>query len=243
MEGAYFVIRRCLAIIFDSIGAVIFLLYSLLVAPLGILRGADRVLTFMRVLLPHGLMTAGLRATLDWKIGNLDRAVAQLEGLIGYLEESDTYSMSRLSKRLVLADLYSLMARAYLRSGHVDDAMLVIIRAHNSLDVKRLRGIGELDAKTAHIVRAGIAAGRLLDGGGLATMLVRSTQEQSKFPADRRGKRHRLRRQGATFRDQKPKKKTSKPLNKRPATTETTGAANDGKKEQHTAQIIPFPGI
>lgn len=243
MEGAYLAIRRCLAILFDSIGAIIFLAYSLIVAPLGVLRGADRVFTFMRVLLPHGLMTAGLRATLDWKIGNLDRAIAQLEGLIGYLEETDATRMSRLSKRLVLADLYSLMARAYLRSGHVDDAMLVIIRAQNSLDVKRLRGIGELDAKTAHIVRAGIAAGRLLDGGGLATMLVRSTQDAGKFPLERR-KRNRnpnKMRQGASYRD-KNKKKIPRP-NKKPVGTDGTGVSADGKKEHQGAQVIPFPGI
>ena len=238
MERAYLAIRRCLAILFDTIGAIIFLLFSIILAPLGVLRGSERGLTYVRVLLPHGLLTTGMRAAMDWRMGNLDRAIAQLEGLIGYLEEPTPSRLSRLSKRMVLADLYSLMARAYLRGGHVDDAMLVIIRAQNSLDVKRLRGIGELDAKTAHIVRAGIAAGRLLDGGGLATMLVRSTQDH-KYPMERRGKRNKSRRQGASFRD-KGKKRPPKQTEVSTENNEKIQAA-DTNKEQPAAKIIPFP--
>jgi hypothetical protein len=50
--------------------------------------------------------------------------------------------------------------RAMLR-GDFDAACLVVIEARKR-GVERLPGLGALDARTAHLVRAGLAAGRLL---------------------------------------------------------------------------------
>ena len=93
--------------------------------------------------------------------------------------------------KLVTMVLYTVLARAYLHAGHIDDAMLVVIRAKKSMGIDRLGGLAELDAKTAHLVRAGLAAGRLLDGGGLATMFVKSNQQETPPPPPR-GLRPRL---------------------------------------------------
>ncbi|MCX6123188.1 MAG: hypothetical protein NTV34_00315, partial [Proteobacteria bacterium] len=78
---------------------------------------------------------------------------------------------------IVLEDFYTLLVRAYLHGGHIYDAMMVILRAKKQLGMDRLPALARLDAKTAHLVRAGLAAGKLLDGGGLATLFVKSNSE------------------------------------------------------------------
>ncbi len=165
----------------DSLSCLIVGAFAVLLSPLHILRGFDKFFLFGRVLAPLGLLTTGIRTVIDSRLGYHDRVVAQLEGMIAHLEKVRKRSKSRAPQcKLVLIELYTAMVRAYMQTGHMDDAMLVIIRAYNSLGVKRLRGLGELDIRTAHIVRAGISAGRLLDDGGMAAMLVRSSNQAEK---------------------------------------------------------------
>ena len=167
-----------LAMIADFLGAVILFLYAIIVGPLGVLRGPiafERSLWYLWVLLPQGLLTRSIRAAIDWRLGNFDAAIAQLEGIVGANEDYFKDKPHSRSRKRVLEDMYTVLTRAYLHSGHIDDAMLVIIRAKKCLGVERLGGLAEIDAKTAHLVRAGLAAGRLLDGGGLATMFVKAS--------------------------------------------------------------------
>jgi hypothetical protein len=165
----------------DLVSCVLVGTIAIALSPLHILRGFDKFFLFGRVLAPLGLLTTGIRTVIDSRLGYHDRVVAQLEGMIAHLEKVRRRSKHRAPMcKLVLIELYTAMVRAYMQTGHMDDAMLVIIRAYNSLGVKRLRGLGELDIRTAHIVRAGISAGRLLDDGGMAAMLVRSSSQQPK---------------------------------------------------------------
>ncbi len=170
------------AMAFDFVGAVLLALYALIVGPLGVLRGPivlERLFWYVWVLLPQGLMARSVRTAIDWRLGNFDSAITQLEGLVGSNEEYYKDRPHSRTRRRVLEDLYTVLARAYLHAGHIDDAMLVVIRAKKCMAIERLGGLAELDAKTAHLVRAGLAAGRLLDGGGLATMFVKSNQKPS----------------------------------------------------------------
>ena len=75
---------------------------------------------------------------------------------------------------MVLQELYTLLARMYLYSGHIDGALLLIVRVRKVLGIDRLPALPELDVKTAHLVRASIAAGKLLDGNSLATLVVKT---------------------------------------------------------------------
>ena len=189
-----------LAMIADFLGAVILFLYAIIVGPLGVLRGPiafERSLWYLWVLLPQGLMTRSIRAAIDWRLGNFDAAIAQTEGIVGANEDYFKDKPNSRSRKRVLEDMYTVLARAYLHSGHIDDAMLVIIRAKKCLGVERLGGLAEIDAKTAHLVRAGLAAGRLLDGGGLATMFVKT----SATPDPDQPKSLPPKRQGASARD------------------------------------------
>lgn len=170
---------------FDIVGAILLAIYALIVGPLGVLRGplaAERLFWYLWVLLPQGLMARSVRCAIDWRLGNFDAAITQLEGLVGSNEEFYRARQTSRTRRRVLEDLYTVLVRAYLHAGHIDDAMLVVIRAKKTAGLERLSGLAELDAKTAHLVRAGLAAGRLLDGSGLATMFVKSSKEERKAP-------------------------------------------------------------
>ena len=176
---------KLLAMAADILGATLLALYGIILGPLGVLRGPiviERAVWYMWVLVPQGLMARSIRAAIDWRLGHFDSAIGQLEGLVGSTEDFYKHRPQSRVRRRVLEDFYTALTRCYLHAGHIDDAMLVVIRAKKSMAIDRLPGLAELDAKTAHLVRAGLAAGRLLDGGGLATMFVKSNQSQPAVP-------------------------------------------------------------
>lgn len=121
-----------------------------------------------------GLMAKTVRVAIDWRLGHFDIAIAQAEEVIALVEQYYQKNPQSQVRRRVLGDLYTILTRAYMHTGHIDEAMQVVLRAKKCMGVERLVGLADLDAKTAHLVRAGLAAGRLLDGGGLATMFVKS---------------------------------------------------------------------
>jgi hypothetical protein len=177
-------------IVMDLVGSIFIVLYVLVLGPLWILRGPLLVegwLSYLRVLAPQRLVMRSVRAALDWRLGHYDAAMAQSEAIVAGCEDYLREMPQSRVRRRVLAELYVMLARAYMHAGHIDAGMMVVIRAKKTLRMERLPGLAELDAKTAHLVRAGLAAGRLLDGNGLATMFVKTTQPESpsKSPAAR----------------------------------------------------------
>jgi hypothetical protein len=171
--------RNVMLVLLDLLGGFLLGLYALIIGPLGVLRGPlalERTLQYLWVLCPQGLLARSVRAAIDWRFGHFDAATGHLEALVAECETWYRQNPVAWARRRVLEDLFTVLARAYLHGGHIDDAMLVVIRAKKALGVERLPGLAELDAKTAHLVRAGLAAGRLLDGGGLATLFVKSSE-------------------------------------------------------------------
>jgi len=176
------------AALFDVVTAFFFAIWALIIGPLGVLRGPlslDRISMYMWVLLPQGLLSRFVKTTIDWRLGNFDAAIGQLESLIDHTQVYYMQKPESHTRLNVLEDLFTLLTRAYLHAGHMDDAMHVVIRAKKNLGIDRLPGLAELDAKTAHLVRAGLAAGRLLEGDGLATMFVKSNHSSKSDKADR----------------------------------------------------------
>jgi hypothetical protein len=160
----------------DLIAASILVVWGLILGPLGILRGTLYLGNAFWILSPQGLLSRFMKAAIDWRLGNFDSAVFQLEFLVTRIENALGRRPKSRHTRIVLEDFYTLLVRAYLHGGHIDDAMLVVLRAKKTLDCDRLPELARLDAKTAHLVRAGLAAGRLLDGGGLATLYVKAAE-------------------------------------------------------------------
>ncbi len=177
-----FSIKKILSIFLDGISAFLLGIYALLLGPLGVLRGPlvlERFFLYIWVLAPMGMLSRSMRMVIDWRMGNFDVAISLGEDLASKLEEALERNQRSRSKRRVLEDLFTLLTRAYMHAGHVDDAMVVVLRAKKKLGVERLPGLAELNAKTAHLVRAGLAAGRLLDGGGVATLFVKTPNQHS----------------------------------------------------------------
>jgi hypothetical protein len=175
-------IGKCVAIFADLIGAFLLLLYAVVMGPLGVLRGPlvwERTLWYLSVFAPMQMLVRFARMVIDWRLGHFDLAIAQGEAMLRAVEQ--TYGTKKADARYhrVLLDLYVLLSRAYLHSGNIDAAMQMVLRANRVLGVEKLPGLSQLDAKTCHLVRAGLAAGRLLEGGGLTTLFVRT---QAKAP-------------------------------------------------------------
>jgi len=215
--------RGLLIAINDLIAAAILAVWGLVLGPLGLLRGTlyiGNAFWYVWVLSPHGLLSRFLRAAIDWRLGNFDSAVFQLEFLVTRVENALTRHPKSRPIRIVLEDFYTLLVRAYLHGGHIDDAMLVVLRAKKSLDCERLPELARLDAKTAHLVRAGLAAGRLLEGGGLATLYVKAADTA---PQNQVGKA------------------TSKNSQKTPTIPRRQGATAKDEGAIEGSNIIPFP--
>ena len=179
----------------DLLAGLLLLVFGLLVGPLVYLRGStmpEYCWRCLRVLLARGLFARFVRAAVEWRLGNFSCAVLQLESVVTALEKTMTVQLRQTVQGKVLSDLYTLLARMYLYGGHIDAALLLIMRVHKVLGIDRLPGLPELDAKTAHLVRASIAAGRLLDGNGLATLVVKTAVfdpnvgKSKQTPADKR---------------------------------------------------------
>lgn len=177
----------------DFAGAFLLGLYALMIlGPLGFLKGPlvlERAFGYLRILLSHQLLSRSVRVAIDWRLGNFDIAISQAEDVLAIIEKSflRRSSMMQLVKKNVLGDFYTLLTRAYMHAGRIDEAMQTILRAKRILGVDRLVGLAALDAKTANLVRAGLAAGKLLDGDGVTTMFVKSTprqEETSRSPGE-----------------------------------------------------------
>lgn len=166
--------------LFDFLSTIFLFLFSVLLYPTTHLRGIEKSLSYSRFLLPRGLALPSTRAYLDLQLGCYTRAVTSFEALIDKLENEKLKSKkNQVISKNILGDFYSCLAQAYLKGGRIDHASMVVIRAYNKLGVRNLYGMGDLDVKTSHIIRAGLSAGRLIDEGGVATLVVKSSSDKS----------------------------------------------------------------
>jgi len=168
----------------------------------------QRVIELSRV----GLFSSYVRAVADQLVGHPDRALAALEGIIATVEEQASQPLRR-SVRIALHELYVQMIQLYFIHGYVDDAAAATIRACKFLNVERLPGLASFDVRTAQVVKAAMAAGRLLPEGSSATLLVRSGKEED-----------------ATRRKQRSTPNAKISLN-----------GEKGDKQESGGKVIPFP--
>ncbi len=162
----------------ESLGLAICLV---LAAPLSFFRRLDHLFQLADhagYLMRQRLFAALLRARLDCRMGNYQQSVVLLRPLVLHLEQQQKAGKPLpLKLRRLLCMLYSDMQRLYLLSGQVEEAVQIVIRAQQNLGIDRLPSNPDLDLKTAHVIRAGLAASKLLEEGGLATLMVRQGEE------------------------------------------------------------------
>jgi hypothetical protein len=72
----------------------------------------------------------------------------------------------------IMAGVFSHQMRCHLMGGALDEAMQTLVRARGVLGVERLAAFPEIDYKAAQLVKAGLAAGRLIDGSGISAILM-----------------------------------------------------------------------
>lgn len=72
----------------------------------------------------------------------------------------------------LIASVFSQQMRCYVMGGSIEEAMQTLSRARACLGIERLAAFPEIDFKSAQLVKAGLAAGRLIDGSGLSALLI-----------------------------------------------------------------------
>ena len=158
----------------DVLEAMLLSVIYLLTIPVAALRSitGKQLVNQIRLLLPFGLLAALMRAALDFRMGYLDKTIASLESMIGTAEEAfDEDEIVPVHAGRALIDLYSFLTLVHLRSGQIEEAAHALVRANRSLGVQKLSAVKDMDAKTAQIVKAGIAAGKLMEDGSIASFL------------------------------------------------------------------------
>lgn len=168
--------------ILESIGLLFCLL---LAAPFRFFRRLDhlaQITEYSGFLVEKGLFADLLRARLDYRMGNYHQSGVLLQPIIRRLEgeiakSKDQEQGAPLKLRRLLCTLYCDQQQLYFLCGQMEEAVITVIRAHQHLGIDRLPSNPDLDLKTAHVVKAGIAASKMLEDGGLATLMVRQGEE------------------------------------------------------------------
>ena len=162
--------------VFETTGLMVCLL---LAAPLKFFKSLDKIYAsvyYVQVLVPRGLFAPMLKAHLENKMGNHQQSANLLDQVAYILEECEEgEKLPNVSK--VLCDIYCLLFGQHVLAGNLEEATLTVIRAHQHTGLERLPTTPGFDVKVAHVVKAGIAAGKLLEDGGLATLMVRQGDE------------------------------------------------------------------
>ncbi|MDA9951376.1 hypothetical protein N9D31_02260 [Oligoflexaceae bacterium] len=165
-----------LTIILDILEAFLLAFVLIIISPLKSLKSLsqfNRTVQAVRLLGVNGVLASTMRATIDIRTGRVDRAISILESVLAVMEESHFEEPQPISEH-ALEWLFSWVAKLYLRTAQIDDAALTVIRANKSIGVTKLNDVNDMDVKTAHIVKAGLAAGKLLDENGSATFMVQA---------------------------------------------------------------------
>lgn len=87
--------------------------------------------------------------------------------------EATELTDEQLTELAPIIAVYANLALCYLKMGSVEGACQVVVRAHNKLGIPSLPTLHDLDHQASQIVLASLAACRILDNGGSATVVVK----------------------------------------------------------------------
>ncbi len=234
-------VTRIVTGLIDFSSSLALFIYVILVGPLLMLKipfTMGKVYRYFLVLLPRGGVMHCLKAMVDWRLGNFNAAISQIENVLSLLGIGviNNNNYRNKLKRVVVEDLLTILSRCYLHMGRIDEAMQVVLRAKKILGIQRLPSLPDLDIKTVQLVRAGLAAGRLLEGDGAASLFVKSgaeprTQnlESKENPKQKNNKKN------------NPWLNGSPPRNILGSIISTHASLSPNKTDDEQAKIIPFP--
>ncbi|MDE3269482.1 MAG: hypothetical protein OYH77_04270 [Pseudomonadota bacterium] len=143
----------------DLTAVALLLLYGLLCGQMVFLRISWRQYwRIVPVLWKLRILVSYVRALVYWRVGEGEIAITYLAGVLTILEDQ----ASTVKQKQALEMVYSTAMRMYLHCGYLEDATLLLIRANRVLQVNSLNAAPELDIHSAHLIRAGLIAGKLL---------------------------------------------------------------------------------
>lgn len=161
---------------FDVIEAILIGTVALLLSPWHMLvkrHPTPRFLKRMSLLLDQCLLSFYARAVLNEAIARTDLAIAAYESILGSIEMQMASQGWSGAHRALISHLYQRLARAYLSIGAFEDLSVTFMRAHKMIGLEKVAGIEHFDIRMAQIIKAALAAGKMLDQDGVATLLVR----------------------------------------------------------------------
>ena len=177
--------------IIDLLESFSLLILMVLSVPYRICRRLDGLVNIFglaKTLLPRGLFAAFIRSRLDQRLGNLDQSISILNYIIGALEEEKSALTKDSEIYRWLLYLYGVALKAQIDRGRLEEAAMLLVRANSNLNVNYLNHMPELDVKAAHILKAGIAASKLLNDNKACSIVVAPEKEPSaSIKSSRRG--------------------------------------------------------
>lgn len=100
-------------------------------------------------------------------------------------------SDEQLTELAPIIAVYANLALCYFKMGAVESACQVVVRAHNKIGVQALPTLLDLDHRASQIVLASLAACRILENGGTATVVVKEAPGAMPAPSPAAGKARR----------------------------------------------------
>lgn len=107
----------------------------------------------------------------------LDKGFGELRSFPGVTEAQAFPDLSeeQMVELAPIIAVYANLALCYFKMGSVEAACQVVVRAHNKIGVQALPTLLDLDHQASQIVLASLAACRILENGGTATVVVKES--------------------------------------------------------------------
>lgn len=160
---------RILWSLWDLIEALGVSLVSLAMAALSVFKiPLVKLVLLGRYLLPAQLLSLYVKGRLGLFFGNTQIAVVGCKQVLAYLEKelSERELNEESSLLTLMMYIYEELCTLHLSIGQIDEAAGIVLRAYGATGFEALPRFPHLNTQAAHIVKAGLAAGRLLDEGG-----------------------------------------------------------------------------
>lgn len=162
-------LSRPIEVILDLVESMVLAIFLAIQAPFLVLRfplGNHWIL--LRSLLPEGLWAAYLRSQLNNRMRNFQGSAVLLDQILRACENRYEREQGKdFTTGPALTELYRALMGCYLKMGQFDRAANLVLRAQKCMGVESIKGYAEMGVQSAHIIKAGLAAGKLLDEGGL----------------------------------------------------------------------------
>lgn len=177
------IVNSAIQVVLDILESMTVAFVLVLIVPFLMLNISPKSSWFLiRKLLPKGVLASFLRAKMYKKMGNYHGSALIVEQIIRVFEGGDFPLGLNSKESEALSFLYSELLSCYLGLGQLDQAASLVLRANGFIGCDGIDGYPEFTVQSAHIVKAGLAASRMLDERGLKKIF--KTEDKDLDPSD-----------------------------------------------------------